>query len=152
MTTGFNEKDLLKEFMQPRAESYLNVKENKSSFCFAALIFGSLWLLYRKMYFYFFLVLAWGFILGIVIAIIGIDLKYVSWLGLIPNIVFSAIGKKMYLDFAKEKVKTYKKNPKYSEKVFLELGGTNWSVPILWLFIQMAVTVMLSFPFLKYGI
>ena len=151
MTAENFEKDLLKQFMEPRADSYLNIEPNRVNFSFAGLIFGCFWLLYRKMYFYFFVVLAWAFIIGMIVAIIGVDLSYISWIGLIPNFVFFVFGKNMYLKFAQDKVKAYKKNPKYSEKVFLELGGTNLSVPLLWLFIQVITTVMLVFPFIKYG-
>ena len=72
------------------------------------------------------------------------------WLGLMPNLVLGCIGKRLYAEFAAGKVKAYLQNAQYSEKVFAEAGGTALSMPLLWLFTQIGLVMMLTTPFLKY--
>ena len=152
MNNQNSEQNLLKKFIGPRSNYYLKTEVKQLNFHFAGLLFGNLWLLYRKMYFNFFIVLAWSFIVAVILGVIGIDFKYIYWVSFIPNIIFFIYGKRIYLSFAVQRVQKHLSHPKYSEEVFLELGRTNWSVPILFLFIQIVVTIMLSLPYIPYSI
>lgn len=143
--------ELLALFMGPRAQSYLNLPQGQTAaFSWAGLIFGIYWLLYRKMYAYFFLALACGLFFGVISQIIGVSAQYAVWLGLMPNLVLGCIGKRLYAEFGAGKVKAYLQNAQYSEKVFAEAGGTALSMPLLWLFTQIGLVMMLTTPFLKY--
>lgn len=151
MKNELSQTELLTVFIGPRAPSYLAVFQNHSpAFSWAGLVFGMYWLLYRKMYSYFFLTVLMLLFFGLVSQIIGIDPQHVLWLGLVPNLILGVIGKRLYVGFAVEKVKAYLRNPKYSGKVFAEAGGTAVSLPLLWLFTQIVIVLMLSTPFLKY--
>lgn len=150
MKSEWSPTELSAVFIGPRAPSYLATGQGTGSFSWAGLIFGVYWLLYRKMYAYFFFVVALGFFIGILSQIIGVRIEYVAWLGLLPHLVLGLIGKRLYVAFAEEKVNAYLHHPKYSEKVFAEAGGTAVSLPLLWLFIQIVTVLMLTTPFLKY--
>lgn len=143
--------ELLEIFIGPRAQSYLNLAQGRTAaFSWAGLIFGIYWLLYRKMYAYFFLTLACGLFLGLISQIVGLEPQYALGLGLIPNLVLGCIGKRLYAEFAADKVKAYRKNTRYKASIFAEAGGTALSMPLLWLFTQIGLVMMLTTPFLKY--
>lgn len=150
-----NQKDmqsLLVKFIGPRANYYLNSNNRKIEFHWPGLLFGGLWLLYRKMYFNFFIILAFTFFITILAGIINLEIKYLIWgVSWIPSIILGFFGKSIYLNFAQSKIKKYIKSPIYNEKVFLELGGTNWSVPILWLIICIIITLMATLPYVRFG-
>ncbi|OTG90080.1 DUF2628 domain-containing protein [Acinetobacter sp. ANC 3813] len=142
---------LLAMFIGPRAQAYSQVSPHQAfSFSWAGLIFGAYWLLYRKMYAYFFTLLACGFFAGLLMQIIGLSLAYALAVALIPNVILGCFGKRLYIEFAQSKVKAYMQNQQYSAKVFAEAGGTAFSMPILWLFSQIGLYLMLTTPFLKY--
>ena len=149
--------DLIKIFMGPRAKTYLDVLNGQNqdskfaTWSWAGLIFGPYWLLYRKMYSYFFLFFAIGCVVGLLGEIIGAPQQVLIGLSVIPNIILACIGKPLYCNFAVQKAKVYKQHPKYSEEVFAEAGGVSLSVPILLLFIQIVVIIMLSLPFIKFS-
>ncbi|OTG84286.1 hypothetical protein B9T33_00335 [Acinetobacter sp. ANC 5054] len=157
MQTESNFKDLLKIFVGPRAQSYLDHIEGKnqnSTFAqlsWAGLIFGPLWLLYRKMYSYFFLFLVIGGVIGLLCEIVGVPTQVLIGLSCISNLILVFIGKRLYSQFAVQKTKAYIHNPKYSKKVFAEVGGVSLSVPLLVLFIQLVVVIMMSLPFIPFS-
>ena len=143
--------ELLTLFIGPRAQSYTQISAQQAvAFSWAGLIFGAYWLLYRKMYAYFFTLLACGFFAGLLTQIIGLSINYVLAVALIPNLILGCVGKHLYLAFAQCKVKAYMHNKQYSAKVFAEAGGTTFSMPILWLISQIGLYLMLTTPFLKY--
>lgn len=156
-----NKENLLRGFMGKNANSFLNVRQKIISLNWSGLVFGAYWLLYRKMYWYFFIFFVvtavFGFFLGLFIGLSAalfsteLNLSYVIILiYMASNILLFLFGKQLYLKFSMHKVNKYIKNPKYSEQVFYEEGGTTWSLPLLWLFIQMVSVVMLSTPFISY--
>lgn len=150
MKSELSRPELLNAFIGSRAPSYIAVQQGQSALSWAGFIFGLYWLLYRKMYAYFFLIVLFGLFIGLILLIIGVQPQNLVWLGLLPHLFLGLMGKRLYLDFAEEKVKTYQHDPKYSAKVFAEAGGTAVSLPFLWLFTQIVVVLMLSTPFLKY--
>ena len=157
MQPAENFKHLLRIFIGPRAAHYLSYLEQKNvttkplDLSWAGLIFGVYWLLYRKMYSYFFLWLAIMFVVGLVVEIVGLSVQSIAALSFVPNILIGLMGKDLYLKFAQQKTKAYMNHPKYNEKVFAEEGGVSLGVPVLWLFIQIVVVVMLSLPFIHFS-
>lgn len=141
---------LFQMFVGPRADSYAQALQHPARFSWVGLLFGGYWLLYRKMYAQFFLLLAVLFFLGMIGGIIGLPLPILLAMSLIPHIVYGFIATGLYARFAQDKVHAYQRNPKYSPQIFAESGGTSWSQPILWLIIQMIVFWMLTTPFLRY--
>ena len=150
MNADASKTQLLAAFIGPRAQAYLPADGNKNAFSWAGLIFGAYWLLYRKMYAYFFVTVVFAIFIGLVAQIIGVPAQNAAWLGFLPNIAIGCMGKRLYTEFAAQKVKAYQRNPKYSAEVFAEAGGVSWSMPLLWLFTQTVAVLMLSMPFLKY--
>lgn len=150
MNADASKTQLLAAFIGPRAQAYLPADGKKNAFSWAGLIFGAYWLLYRKMYAYFFVTVVFAIFIGLVAQIIGVPVQSAAWLGFLPNIVIGCMGKRLYTEFAAQKVKAYQRNPKYSAEVFAEAGGVSWSMPLLWLFTQTVAVLMLSMPFLKY--
>ena len=150
MNADASKTQLLAAFIGPRAQAYLPADGNKNAFSWAGLIFGAYWLLYRKMYAYFFVTVVFAIFIGLVAQIIGVPVQNAAWLGFLPNIAIGCMGKCLYTEFAAQKVKAYQRNPKYSAEVFAEAGGVSWSMPLLWLFTQTVAVLMLSMPFLKY--
>ncbi|MEN8991794.1 DUF2628 domain-containing protein [Avibacterium paragallinarum] len=155
MQTEASFKHLIQIFIGPRAQSYLKFIEQQggqnSGLSWAGLIFGPYWLLYRKMYRYFFLFFAVGFLISMLALIIGVPHQVLMGLALIPNLILAGIGKRLYSDFAVQKTKAYMQQPKYSEQVFAEEGGVNWGLPLLLVFIQSVVMIMLSLPFIQFS-
>lgn len=141
---------LFKMFVGPRASAYVQALQNPTRFNWGGLLFGAYWLLYRKMYAQFFLLLSILFFLGMLGAVIGLPWSILLGISVLPHVVYGFIGSDLYARFAQEKVHDYQKHPKYSPQVFAESGGTSWSQPILWLGIQMVVGYMLTTPFLQY--
>lgn len=141
---------LFKMFVGPRASAYVQALQNPTRFNWGGLLFGAYWLLYRKMYAQFFLLLSILFFLGMLGAVIGLPGSILLGISVLPHVVYGFIGSDLYARFAQEKVHDYQKHPKYSPQVFAESGGTSWSQPILWLGIQMVVGYMLTTPFLQY--
>lgn len=150
MNADASKTQLLAAFIGPRAQAYLPADGNKNAFSWAGLIFGAYWLLYRKMYAYFFVTVVFAIFIGLVAQIIGVPVQNAAWLGFLPNIAIGCMGKRLYTEFAAQKVKAYQRDPKYSAEVFAEAGGVSWSMPLLWLFTQIVAVLMLSMPFLKY--
>ena len=150
MNADASKTQLLAAFIGPRAQAYLPADGNKNAFSWAGLIFGAYWLLYRKMYAYFFVTVVFAIFIGLVAQIIGVPVQNAAWLGFLPNIAIGCMGKRLYTEFAAQNVKAYQRNPQYSAEVFAEAGGVSWSMPLLWLFTQVVAVLMLSMPFLKY--
>ena len=150
MQTEASFKHLIQIFIGPRAQSYLKfIKQQggqNSGLSWAGLIFGPYWLLYRKMYRYFFLFFAVGFLISMLALIIGVPDQVLIGLALISNLILAVIGKRLYSDFAVQKTKAYIQQPKYSEE-----GGVNWGLPLLLVFIQSVVMIMLSLPFIQFS-
>ena len=141
---------LFEMFVGPRVSAYVQALQNPTSFNWGGLLFGAYWLLYRKMYAQFFLLLSILFFLGMLGAVIGLPWSILLGISVLPHVVYGFIGSDLYARFAQEKVHDYQKHLKYSPQVFAESGGTSWSQPILWLGIQMVVGYMLTTPFLQY--
>lgn len=145
-----SENELLKTFIGPRAQTYIDALHTDKGFSLAGLLFGAYWLLYRKMYGYFFLLLAILFFCVVLAAIIGLPEEAFLALSVLPNVIYGLVGKNLYAKFAQQKVRAYMKHPKYSPAIFSEAGGTAISQPILWLFAQAVVIFILYTPSLKY--
>ena len=141
---------LFEMFVGPRATHYAQALQHSTGFSWAGLLFGGYWLLYRKMYAQFFLLLAVLFFLGMIGAIIGLPWPVLLLVSLLPHVVYGCVGSHLYTRFVQDKVSAYQRSPKYSPQVFAESGGTSWSQPILWLLIQLITVWMLTTPFLRY--
>ena len=141
---------LFEMFVGPRARAYAHALQHATHFNWAGLLFGAYWLLYRKMYAQFFLLLAVLFFFVMIGAVIGLPWPLFLAFSLLPHVVYGCVGSHLYTRFVQEKVRAYQARPKYSPLVFAESGGTSWSQPILWLFIQSTILYMLTTPFLQY--
>ena len=146
-----SENTLLQIFIGPRAQSYIDaLYSEKAGFSFAGFLFGAYWLLYRKMYAHFFLLLALLFFGAVLGAIIGLSAEAFFAFSILPNIIYGLIWFFFFASFAQQKVRAYMHQPKYSPKFFAEAGGTALSQPIVWLFAQAVVLFILYTPFLQY--
>lgn len=142
-----NEQELTRIFIGPCADSYLKKwQENKYSFCWPALFFGVFWMLYRKMYLFAFYVFLIGIMYVIVAYLIGIPEQYFSVITLLMPIGIAIFGKQLYRRHVNDKVQSYKKNPKYDLEIFRLYGGVTWSVPIMWLVLQMVAMSFIVLP------
>ncbi len=151
MTRMPAEPELLRVFIGPRAEPYMQaLHSTQFQFSWVAFLFGGYWLLYRKMPGYFFVLLVSGALLSLMGAIIGLPASGFLALALLLNTALGMMGLQLYARFAQHRVQDYRKDPKFSVKIFSESGGTSFSQPVLLLLVQLAAVFMLRAPFLQY--
>lgn len=142
-----NEKELTRIFIGPRADVYLKTwQNNKYSFCWPALFFGVFWMLYRKMYLFSFYVFLTGIMYVIVAYSLGFPVQYLGLVGFLVAIILWILGNQLYRSHVNNKVTRYIKNPKYDLEIFKLYGGVSWSIPIMWLFLQMVAISFLILP------
>ena len=144
-----NDETLIREYMGKKANMFLNQKFNPSILV-VQLIFGFVYLLFRKMYFYGFL---WFAIL-VGLSIIPETQNYSFMFSLIMAIYFSLNFKDLYLVQAKEQVDKIKgKNPTATKEDLMVLcrkkGGVNLTIGIIFgiLYVLALIGFILSLIF-----
>lgn len=73
---------------------------------------------------------------------LGFPAHYLGLVGLLVPFFLWMLGNQFYRSHVNAQVSRYLNNPKYDLEIFKLYGGVSWSVPIMWLFLQM---VALSF-------
>lgn len=146
-----NTEQLTQIFIGPRAETYLTLwVRQEYRFCWAGLLFGMFWLLYRKMYIFAFYTLlvsiAWVFL----IYVFGISLEYAVALNILIALALGVFGDSFYRSFVNEKVKDFQANPKDGLEILQLRGGVTWSVPLMWLFLQILAVIFVMLPIIQH--
>lgn len=122
---------LIREYMGEKADTFLYPGLSIRNFILL-LLFGGVYLSYRKMYFYGFI---WILISVALFVIPGIR-EYMVIFSLLLTIFFTFIFKSMYLAQAKDKIEKIKKNNKTASNDELKrkarvVGGTNYIFKVL---------------------
>ena len=142
-----NEQELTRIFIGPRADQYLKKwQKNKYSFCWPALFFGIFWMLYRKMYLFSFYIFLTAMMYVYVIYMIGFQAQYSSFIAFLVPIAIALFGNFLYRTHVKSKVKAYIQNPNQSLEIFRLNGGITWSIPLMWLVIQIFLLSFFILP------
>ncbi len=119
--------DVIRAFVQKNADYYITkwklmaATDSKVSWNWPAFLFGGFWMLYRKMYLYFFILLFVSFIVGI-IPFLSLILGLALWIGL------GVFGNYLYAKFTYEKLMKLKLIHKDEESLKLaasQAGGTS---------------------------
>ena len=138
-------------FIGSRAQRYMTSWANQTyRFCWAGLFFGIFWLLYRKMYMFAFYTLlisiAWVF----AFYVLAIPLLYAAALNILISLALGVFGDSFYPSFVVEQVKRFQANPKDSLEILRLSGGVTWSVPLMWLFLQLLAVIFVMLPIIQY--
>jgi hypothetical protein len=119
--------DVIRAFVQKNADYYITkwkimaATDSKVSWNWPAFLFGGFWMLYRKMYLYFFILLFVGLIVGF-IPFINFIASLAMWIGL------GVFGNYLYAKFTYDKLMKLKLMHKDEESLKLaasQAGGTS---------------------------
>lgn len=146
-----NTEQLTHIFIGPRAQRYMTSWANQTyRFCWAGLFFGIFWLLYRKMYMFAFYTLlisiAWVF----AFYVLAISLLYAAALNILISLALGVFGDSFYHSFVVEQIKRFEANPTDGLEILRLSGGVTWSVPLMWLFLQLLAVIFVMLPIIQH--
>ena len=146
-----NTEQLTHIFIGPRAQRYMTSWANQTyRFCWAGLFFGIFWLLYRKMYMFAFYTLlisiAWVF----AFYVLAIPLLYAAALNIVISLALGVFGDSFYHSFVVEQIKRFEANPTDGVEILRLSGGVTWSVPLMWLFLQLLAVIFVMLPIIQH--
>ena len=129
-----------KAFIGKKADYYIEKwteiekRHTKTSWNWGAFLFGLLWMLYRKMYFYTLIAVSILCGIGIIESFLGIGDVFDVILSFIFCLLFGIFGNYLYHRYTENKILRIKRECKEDSSLIAELarrGGTTWVAPTL---------------------
>lgn len=140
-----------KAFIGKKADYYIEKwveiekQHTKTSWNWGAFLFGLLWMLYRKMYFYTLIAVSILCGIGIMESFIGITDVFDALLSFIFCLLFGMFGNYLYRRYTENKILRIKREGTEDSLLTAELarrGGTTWVAPTLLVLLISWITLL----------
>lgn len=82
--------------------------------------------------------------------VLAIPLLYAAALNILISLALGVFGDSFYHSFVVEQIKRFEANPTDGLEILRLSGGVTWSVPLMWLFLQLLAVIFVMLPIIQH--